>query len=172
MCRSSSFLFLIMSRIKSLSLALLLAAPMFALAGGQHEHGHAQPGTDQPLKIELNGGVKWSTDPSLQKGMAAIREATAATIASVDAGKATDATFTDTAQRIDRELAYIVNNCKLEPAADAQLHVLISRMMAFSEVMAGKAPGKPRMAGLHRMMEALNAYGTHFAHPGWRRLEH
>lgn len=161
-----------MSRTKKLTFALLVALPLFAVAAGQHEHhDHIVPAKSQPIKIELDNGKKWATDAPLRKGMNTIRELTAGTMASMYAGSATDATYAAAANRIDRQLSNIIQHCKLDPAADAQLHVLISEMMASSGVMAGKAPAKPRMDGLHRMAEALDAYGTHFAHPGWKGLE-
>lgn len=166
-----------MLRTKSLTFALFLAIPLFAFAAGQHEHehghghGHGAMGNPQPIKVELKDGKKWPTDLPLRKGMSAIREVTATTMANAHAGKESDALYADAAKRIDRELARIVQNCKLDPDADAQLHVVISEMMAASGVMAGKAPAKPRMDGLHRMAEALDAYGTHFAHAGWKGMD-
>lgn len=159
-----------MRRTLSLTLFVLLSAPLFAFSAGQHHHGSAATAS-HPITLELKDGMKWPTDLPLRKGMSAIREITAATIASAHANKATDATYDDAARRIDREVASIVQNCKLDPAADAQLHVVISEIMASSGVMAGKAPAKPRMDGLHRVAEALDAYGTHFAHAGWKRLD-
>ncbi|GAB3432426.1 hypothetical protein NX773_12945 [Massilia solisilvae] len=161
-----------MTRTKKLTFALLVALPLFAIGAGQHEHhDHVAHAKSQPIKIELDNGKKWPTDAPLRKGMNTIREVTAATIASMYAGTATDATYAAAANRIDRQISNIIQNCKLDPAADAQLHVLISEMMASSGVMAGKAPAKPRMDGLHRMAEALDAYGTHFTHPSWKGLE-
>jgi hypothetical protein len=67
-------------------------------------------------------------------------------------------------------VAGIVQNCKLEPEADAQLHIVIAELMAGAEAMEGKVKGETRRAGAERVAKALNAYGEHFEHPGWKRL--
>jgi hypothetical protein len=63
-----------------------------------------------------------------------------------------------------------VQNCKLEPEADAQLHIVIAELLAGAEAMQGKEPGVARRAGAKRVVKALNAYGEHFEHAGWKRL--
>jgi hypothetical protein len=63
-----------------------------------------------------------------------------------------------------------VQSCRLEPAADAQLHVVLIQLLAGAEAMEGKVPGENRRDGAERIGKALDAYGTHFDHEGWSDL--
>lgn len=70
------------------------------------------------------------------------------------------------AERVNAEVAYIVQNCKLPEDADAQLHLVIGELMAGADQMKGEHAGE----GAARVAKALNAYGEFFDHPGWKRL--
>lgn len=145
------------------ALALALSVPAFA----QHVHdAHSQQGQ----KLHLNNGKKWRTDAPLRKGMAGIRAATVDTIDKVHGGKATDATYDAAARTVGTQLAGIVQNCKLAPAADAQLHLVISDIMAASEAMEGKSKQQSRTDGAVALARALNAYGNHFDDPGFKPI--
>lgn len=148
------------------ALALALSMPAFALA--QHVHdAHSQQGQ----KLHLNNGKKWRTDAPLRKGMAAIRATTVDTIGKVHGGKATDATYDAAAKEVGAQLAGIIQNCKLAPAADAQLHLVISDIMAASEAMEGKSKQQSRTDGTVALARALNAYGNHFDDPGFKAID-
>ena len=125
------------------ALTLAFGAPAFA-AGGADSHDHAAG----EAKLVLNQGKKWETDAPLRQGMENIRSAVAK-------GMNSDAL----AKKVEAEVAGIVQNCKLEPAADEQLHIVIADLLAAAEA---------RDAG--RVKQALNAYGEHFDHAGWKRL--
>jgi hypothetical protein len=125
------------------ALALAFAVPAFA-AGEVHSHEHAAG----EAKLVLNQGKKWQTDAPLRQGMDNIRSAVAK-------GMKDEAL----AKTVETEVAGIVQNCKLEPDADAQLHIVIAELMA-----AVEAKDNARVA------HVLNAYGEHFDHAGWKRL--
>ena len=74
------------------------------------------------------------------------------------------------ATKVNAEVATIVQNCKLDKQADEQLHVVLAEVLAGAETMQGKAKGEPRRAGAERVSKALDAYGRHFDHPGWKRV--
>ena len=63
-----------------------------------------------------------------------------------------------------------MQNCKLEPEADAQLHIVIAELLAGAEAMQRKDGGVEPRAGAERVAKALNAYGEHFEHAGWKRI--
>jgi hypothetical protein len=126
-----------------LAIALAFTAPAFA-AEDAHSHGHAA----EEAKLVLNQGKKWQTDAPLRQGMENIR--------AVVAKGAKDEAL---AKAVETEVAGIVQNCKLEPEADEQLHIVIAELMAGAEA---------KDAG--RVAKALNAYGEHFDHAGWKRL--
>jgi hypothetical protein len=71
---------------------------------------------------------------------------------------------------VEQEVARIVAECKLEPKADAMLHVVIGDLVAGAEGMQGKGQIKPA-AGARQVVQALNAYGRFFEHPGWQGLK-
>lgn len=156
-------------RTTLLIISLLLVSPGSALA----QHGH-EPGHGNESKLELNHGKKWQTDAALRKGMTRMRAAITAALDAVHAGKASDATFETAARAMNAQVTYLIQNCKLDPKADAQLHLIVADVLAASEVLEGKSAGTPRVDGLLAAASSLNRYGEFFAHPGWRGipLEH
>lgn len=136
-----------------LAVAVALAFGGPALAANEHAHGHE-------AKLELNQGKKWATDEPLRQGMENIRAALAT-------DKRPD--YKALAAKINAEVAAIVQNCKLEPQADAELHKLIAEIMAGAEAMEGKEKGASPRAGAKRVAEALEQYGRYFDHPGWKK---
>lgn len=147
------------------AVALVFAGPALA-ARGAHEHGH-QAGE---AKLVLNQGKKWQTDAPLRQGMENIRAAFAADVEAIDTNKQSPQKFEALAAKVNGEVAGIVQNCKLEPEADAQLHLVIAELMGGAEAMEGKEKGVSRRAGAERVAKALNAYGKHFDHAGWKRI--
>ena len=147
------------------AVALAFAGPAFA-ANDAHEHGHQAGET----KLELNHGKKWQIDAPLRQGMSNIRGAVAKDVKAIHANKATPKQYEALAAKVTGEVAGIVQNCKLEPEADAQLHLVVAELLAGAEAMEGKEKGVTRRAGAERVAKALNAYGEHFDHAGWKRL--
>ena len=143
--------------IRKTALALTVALAFAPLAYGQPAHEHAHGSAE--AKLVLNQGQKWPTDEPLRRGMENIR-------AALGGGMKYQAL----ADKVNAEVAGIVQNCKLEPQADAQLHLLIANILAGVEAMEGKVQGETRRAGAERIARALDAYGEHFDHAGWKRL--
>ncbi len=160
--------------MKKLPLVLLLttalASPLAALAA----NGHDSHGSGAQHELQLNAGKKWGTDAPLRKSMTAIRTETAQLLPAVHAGKASNAQYDAYGKSVSEHIAYTVANCKLAPAADAQLHVIISEMMAGADAAQGKEGDKARSAGVAKIAQATNAYGKYFDHAGWKgiKLEH
>ena len=120
--------------------------------------------------LVLDHGKKWQTDKPLRQGMGNIRAALASDLKAIHANKATPQQYKALAGRIESEVAGIVQNCKLEPEADAQLHIVVAELLAGAEAMQGKEKGVKPRAGAERVAKALNAYGEHFDHAGWKRI--
>ena len=138
--------------VRTLAVAVValtcLAAP--APASALQDHGAHHGG-----ELTLNQGVRWSTDAPLRQAMAALR----ADVARPDAA--------DLPGRIDAQVQYMIDNCELPPEADAQLHLVIERLVDAADLMrAGHAA-----EGRARAVAALNAYGAHFDHPGWSPID-
>ncbi len=146
------------------SLALGLSAP--TLAAEEHAHDHAAAGAT----LQLNQGAKWQTDEALRKGMGNMRAALAQDLELIHANKASAAQYDALAAKLNGEVAYVVQNCKLDPKADAELHKVIAEVLGGAEAMQGKEAGVERRDGAVRVLKALEAYGEHFDHPGWRNL--
>jgi len=125
-----------------------------------------------PAKLQLDHGKKWATDEPLRRGMGAIRAAMAERLDAIHRNKLTADEYRALGATVDQEVARIVAECKLEPKADAMLHLVIADLMAGAEVMQGKAKTKAKpLSGAHKVVQALNAYGKYFDHPGWEGLK-
>jgi hypothetical protein len=146
------------------ALSVAFAAPAFA-ATDAHDHGVAASAA-----LQLDHGKKWQTDEPLRKGMGNMRAALAAELKTIHANRATAQQYEALAAKLNGEVAYVVQNCKLDPRADAELHKVIAEVLGGAEAMEGKDPHADRRAGAVRVAKALNAYGKYFAHPGWRNL--
>jgi hypothetical protein len=147
-------------------LALGLSAGSLAADAHKHEHGAA------PAKLELNNGKKWATDAPLRQGMESIRKLMDASLHAIHEGKLSAAQYGALAKQVDAEVGGIVANCKLDPKADAQLHLVIAEIGEGVEAMEGKAKKVKRQTGAVKVIGALDKYGTHFEHPGWQPLAH
>ena len=145
-----------------LLLSLLIASPLHA---AEPHHHHAQG----PAKLTLDHGKKWASAPPLRQRMSNLRAAFAGQVAAIHAGSLPAGDYKALGEKTQAEVAGIVAECKLEPKADAMLHLIIADMLAGADIMMGKTPGKPA-AGAHRVVMALNQYGQHFEHPGWQPL--
>ena len=142
----------------------LLGATLPALAGNSHSHdGH---GTAS-VSLKLNNGEKWQGDASMLKGMNGIRTAMAAQLKQIHENKLPTTGYNTLAGSLEKEIDYMVENCKLSPEVDEQLHVVLEQVI---EVSGGMQAGDDPRSGAVKIVQALNAYGKHFNHPGWAPL--
>lgn len=130
-----------------------------------HQHG-AEAG-----KLVLNQGQKWATDAPLRKGMDAIRGQMAAALHDIHTGKLSAAGYNTLAAKLGTEVGGIVAECKLEPKADAQLHVVIADLLAGVDAMQGKVKKTTRQRGAIQVLGALDQYATYFDHPHWQPIK-
>jgi len=63
---------------------------------------------------------------------------------------------------VHEQLAYLVANCKLDPAADAVLHALLADLVKGADGLT--VDGE---AGMALIRHALDQYPRYFDHPGW-----
>ena len=151
-------------------LVLGIAANGQAAEKVAHSHEHDQGAA--PARLTLNEGRKWATDAPLRKGMESIRKLMDASLHEIHEGKLSAAKYGALAKKVDAEVGGIVANCKLDPKADAQLHLVIADIGEGVEAMEGKAKKVKRQAGAVEVMGGLEKYGAHFEHPGWKPLAH
>ena len=146
------------------TLTLAMAATLLAThpALAQHEQAHEHE-THAPAGLTLNDGARWATDQPLRTGMERIRDAAASALEAGPHSLSPEAGRT-LARAVREQVAYLVANCKLEPKADAVLHVLIAELLGAAETLERD----PQAAdGLPRIEQALRQYPEFFDHPGW-----
>jgi hypothetical protein len=162
-----------MRRIKWQGIVAVVVAGVVAvsLASGvlaqtaAHSHDAATP-----HQLTLNQGQKWGTDEALRNGMARIRGLVEPRLGDAHAGKLTAAQYRELATQVETEVGGIVANCKLEPHADAMLHLVIADLGEGTDAMGGKTAKLPPAKGLVKVALAVNEYGSHFDHPGFKPI--
>lgn len=152
----------------SFALLALPAVPAVAQHEHEHSHGHdAASGSSLVSQLQLDQGQRWATDETLRSGMAAIRKAFDQDHPRIHAGKQTDAQYDALATSIEREVNGIVARCKLPPAADAQLHLVVGDLLQGVGLMRGSDPARSRHDGAALVHGALRAYPKYFDDPGF-----
>jgi hypothetical protein len=136
------------------------------LAADVHDHQHEAG----PARLELNQGRKWPTDAPLRKAMATLRAEFAGKLHAIHKGSGAKEEYATLGRSVEAQIGTIVSQCKLEPKADAMLHIVIGELGGAADIMQGKAAGDPAEAAHHAVM-ALNSYGRYFSHPGWQALK-
>ncbi|MBV6416994.1 MAG: hypothetical protein CMLOHMNK_01614 [Steroidobacteraceae bacterium] len=139
--------------------------PAVPAAPAETDHAEHSTGGAAIEQLALDAGHKWATDAPLRAGMAAIHEAFDADHAAIDAGSMGDAQYDALAGRIDAQVQDIIRNCKLPPAADANLHYIIADLTRGAQEMRGGAPARTRHDGAVLVHGALDAYGKFFDDP-------
>lgn len=109
-------------------------------------------------------GELWATDEPLREAMTRVRAAVAEVLPAHESGSFDPASGLALAQTIEREVAFMIEHCKLPPEPDAALHVLIARMLTAANGLKG-AP--PEADAIPELTHVLEEYGTTFDHPGW-----
>jgi hypothetical protein len=129
----------------------------------------AQPRDQAALTdaLVLNGLSRWQTDPAVRSAMAGMRDSLFAQRDAVAAGALTARQYETLAAQIERRVADIVANGALTPAADAQLHAVLSQLLQSAAAMSGVDPNLARRTAALRAFDAIDAYGRHFEHPAW-----
>lgn len=156
--------------IRNLSIATAAAAVLVASSIGPAlaqavDHSHDAAALH---KLTLNQGKKWGTDEPLRAAMGRIRGLVEPQLGAAHNGKLTPAQYSELATRIETEVGGIVANCKLEPKADAMLHLLIADLGDGTSTMTGKNPKQRPALGLVKVAKTLDQYGKHFEHPGFK----
>jgi hypothetical protein len=150
--------------VAAAAMAAALSAPALAQTAA-HSHDDAAP-----HKLTLNQGRKWATDDTLRAGMGRIRGLVEPQLGAAHAGKLTPAQYRELATQVETEVGGIVTNCKLEPKADAMLHLVIADIGQGVDAMAGKDAKLRPAPGLVKVAQAVNQYGSHFDDPGFRPI--
>jgi hypothetical protein len=147
------------------AIALAVSSNIYAAENADaHHHSH---GSTEPTKLQFNAGKKWATDQPLRQAMSDINQAMAKALPAIHKNQFGNGEYQALATTVSEKVAYAVENCKLEPKADAMLHLVIADLMAGAESMEGKT-AKSRHDGAVQVLEALKSYGKYFQHTGWK----
>lgn len=147
----------------AVALALGLGAPGIAAA---QSHGHDAHG-EAAIEITLNNGAKWQGDQNMIIGMTAIHGTMAANLDAIHNGTLPVDAAKEIGADVQKQLDFMVENCVLKPEVDEQFHIVLGEVMTgVSALEAGEVE-----TGAVAIVRALNAYGEHFEHPGWKSFE-
>ena len=149
-------------------LLLLFNMPVTAetSAHDAHQHNHDEHAVST---LSLDQGKKWQTDAPLRKGMLSINQAAMGATNAFHDDALTQPEAQKLATHINQQVEYLVENCKLEPQADAVLHVLIGDLMSGAGELSKQASSSQ---GLPRIVGVLQQYPKYFDHPGWGQVTH
>ena len=154
-------------------LSALLASLILAISGTSYAAGdagepdHHSHGGDERQQLEFNAGKKWATDAPLRQAMTDINQAMAVALPLIHMHRFGEGQYHALATTVRQAVAYAVEQCKLAPKADAMLHLVIADLLAGAESMDGKSADL-RHGGAVKVVQALQAYGKYFQHPGWK----
>lgn len=128
-------------------------------AHAAHAHEHEDAGA-----LTLNGGQPWDTDAPLRRGMMQIRVASAMLVPAYAARQLPAAQAQQLGEAVRESVATMIAQCQLAPDADANLHVILGRILAATSALESD----PLSAqGIPAITAALDEYGHYFQHPGW-----
>jgi hypothetical protein len=141
-------------------LALGAGAPALAAPHSHDEHA-------APSQLSFDHGRKWATDEPLRRHMGEIGSALAAKSPRILARQLTDEEARLLGAAIELRVAGIVTDCKLPPAADANLHLVVADLVQAADVLQGRTK-QPPQKGTAIAARATQMYATYFEHPGWK----
>ena len=145
----------------TVAVALALALGSAGIAAAQ-SHDHDSHGAGA-IEITLNDGAKWQGDQNMITGMTAIH----GTMAAIHNGTLPADAANGVAADVQKQVDFMVENCVLEPEVDEQFHIVLGEVMTgISALEAGEVE-----TGAVTIVQALNAYGEHFEHPGWQMID-
>ena len=152
-----------MKRLIALCSTLLVLGAATPVLAGPHSHdAHASP-----PQLAFDQGRKWATDEPLRRHMDAIRSAISAHGPRILAGRLSDEEARVLGVAIEGRVAGIVSDCRLPPAADENLHIIVADLVEASDVLQGRTKRRAQQ-GTAIAARATQMYATYFDHPGWK----
>jgi hypothetical protein len=119
--------------------------------------------------LSLNNGEQWQTDAVLRRGMTEIRVAVDMLTPKLAAGQLNQNQADQLSEVVNGSVNTMIEQCKLEPVADANLHIILAQMLtAAAQVKASPLSGE----GIPALSKALESYGHYFNHALWQGDDH
>jgi hypothetical protein len=150
--------------LMSAALALGLALGSISTNAAAEPHGHDG---NASVQLKLDNGKKWQTDEALRRGMGEIRQSMSTSLKPIHRNTFTAANYEALASNVQKQVDFVVGNCKLSEDADAQLHLVLEQILDGIGKM--KAPGE-KQQGAEKIVSALDTYSKYFNHAGWKPL--
>lgn len=147
-----------MKSVVTIAAVLLLAGMAAPIAHAQDGHHHHAP-ADQSAQETVAG--RFQTDAPLRKGMGEIRKAVDA-LGHYERGHMGSEQAVEFAGTIQQQVDYLIANCKLDPKADAALHVIIARLTSSAQALQSDPKD---LTSIPPMREALQQYVMQFDDP-------
>lgn len=148
----------IVTTLSSIAITLLLSAPAPSIAAEDHHHDHGS----QSLELQLNNGKKWQTDAPLRQAMGDIRAMIKSNMDGIHHQQLNAADYQRITKTVQQKVDEIVNNCHLEPDADAQLHIIIARLLASVNEIEKSTDLKEKNTETINIVKTLSSYARHF----------
>jgi len=149
--------------ITGMVLSMATVPALAAESSDSHDHGHGA------TELRLNNGSKWAIDAPLSLAMGNIRNAMDKEIDAIHSNQLAEEKYAALSKNINSEVAYMVENCELEPEADAQLHLIINDLVEGSTMMENKPSAQD---GAVRVIGAIGDYATYFDDPNFKPMKH
>ena len=131
----------------------------------EHEHD-AQT---HKLELALNHGKRWTIDESLHIGMTSLKREIEINLEAIHNNQFSAVQYQELAGSLNDHLNFLFKNCKLEPQADAQLHILLAKIMRGLEQMKSADNQKQ---GVVLIIQSLDEYPAYFEDSDWQPLTH
>lgn len=123
------------------------------------QHSHETHGAHAAAPSKQ--GEKWTPDKPLKNGMEKIKGAIEPLKSTSPRGE-----YVKASKVIDKQISTIFENCKLDPKADAALHVPLSKIIAASKDLKNSS-ADTRYRAAQSISHALSEYAELFDHPGF-----
>ena len=122
---------------------------------------------DTQSSMILDQGKKWPIDDSLHNGMVEIHALMVANIADIQQSKFTKKQYKALVDALQTQINYIFENCALPSGTDAQLHILLSKMI---KGMAKINSNDEQLQGAIQVIQGLQNYSSYFNDPNFGGL--
>src|SRR5690554_6375562 len=141
----------------------MLTMPAMATAEEDDDHGH------EVTELTLNNREQWEIDAPLSLAMRKIRNAMSEQLDGIHANNLPQKKYNALAKDINNQIAHMIDNCELEPAADAHLHTILNDLMNGAETMQSEVSVQ---AGVVKVLGAIEHYTRYSNDSKLKPLKH
>lgn len=142
-----------------------IALQLSTVIAQEHEHDNQT----HKLELELNHGKRWTIDESLHTGMTSLKREIEVSLEAIHNNQFSAVQYQELAGSLNDHLNFLFKNCKLEPQADAQLHILLAKIMGGVEQIKSNDNQKQ---GVVLIIQSLQEYPVYFEDSNWQPLKH